>query len=65
MTDALEGIEVLDFGANLAGPFAPQMMGDLGASVDQDRGALADARTMGRGSRFSAASAASGRWPSI
>jgi crotonobetainyl-CoA:carnitine CoA-transferase CaiB-like acyl-CoA transferase len=52
MTSALEGIEVLDFGANLAGPFAPQMMGDLGADVIKIEEPWSDARTMGRGSSF-------------
>jgi crotonobetainyl-CoA:carnitine CoA-transferase CaiB-like acyl-CoA transferase len=52
MTNALEGIEVLDFGANLAGPFAPQMMSDLGASVIKIEEPWSDARTMGRGSSF-------------
>jgi crotonobetainyl-CoA:carnitine CoA-transferase CaiB-like acyl-CoA transferase len=52
MTNALEGIEVLDFGANLAGPYAPQMMGDLGASVIKVEEPWSDARTMGRGSSF-------------
>ena len=52
MTRALEGIEVLDFGANLAGPFAPQMMSDLGAEVIKIEEPWSDARTMGRGSSF-------------
>jgi crotonobetainyl-CoA:carnitine CoA-transferase CaiB-like acyl-CoA transferase len=52
MTYALEGIEVLDFGANLAGPFAPQMMGDLGADVIKVEEPWSDAHTMGRGSSF-------------
>ncbi len=52
MSAALEGIEVLDFGANLAGPFAPQMMGDLGANVIKIEEPWSDARTMGRGSSF-------------
>jgi crotonobetainyl-CoA:carnitine CoA-transferase CaiB-like acyl-CoA transferase len=52
MNNALEGIEVLDFGANLAGPFAPQMMSDLGASVIKIEEPWSDARTMGRGSSF-------------
>jgi crotonobetainyl-CoA:carnitine CoA-transferase CaiB-like acyl-CoA transferase len=52
MTNALVGIEVLDFGANLAGPYAPQMMSDLGASVIKVEEPWSDARTMGRGSSF-------------
>ena len=65
MTTALEGIEVLDFGANLAGPFAPQMMSDLGAEVIKIEEPWSDARTMGRGHRSSDASGASARLPSI
>ena len=30
---ALEGIRILDFGAYFAGPYAPKMLGDLGAEV--------------------------------
>jgi crotonobetainyl-CoA:carnitine CoA-transferase CaiB-like acyl-CoA transferase len=52
MRHALEGIEVLDFGANLAGPFAPQMMSDLGAGVIKIEEPWSDARTMGRGASF-------------
>src|SRR6516225_4053476 len=52
MTHALQGIGVLDFGANLAGPFAPQMMSDLGATVIKIEEPWSDARTMGRGSSF-------------
>ena len=52
MTGALDGIEVLDFGANLAGPFAPQMMSDLGADVIKIEEPWSDAHTMGRGSSF-------------
>ena len=33
MQQALEGVQVLDFSQLLQGPFATQMMGDLGADV--------------------------------
>jgi crotonobetainyl-CoA:carnitine CoA-transferase CaiB-like acyl-CoA transferase len=52
MTYALEGILVLDFGANLAGPFGPMILGDLGAQVIKIEEVGTEARTMGRGSSF-------------
>lgn len=33
MKQALEGVKVLDFSQLLQGPFATQMLGDLGADV--------------------------------
>ena len=33
MDQALEGVKVLDFSQLLQGPYATQMMGDLGADV--------------------------------
>jgi len=33
MKEALEGVKVLDFSQLLQGPFATQMLGDLGADV--------------------------------
>ena len=33
MDEALEGIQVLDFSQLLQGPYASQMLGDLGADV--------------------------------
>ena len=52
MSYALEGIRVLDFGANLAGPFGAMILGDLGAEVIKIEEVQGDARTMGRGSSF-------------
>jgi crotonobetainyl-CoA:carnitine CoA-transferase CaiB-like acyl-CoA transferase len=52
MANALEGLQVLDLGANLAGPFGPQMLGDLGANVIKIEEVATQARTMGRGSSF-------------
>jgi len=39
MTAPLDGLLVVDLSRALAGPHATMMMGDLGASRDQDRGA--------------------------